>query len=182
MRSQLIIFLFLMPLLAQARFSPRIDGDERNLRRAWCVHGGYVQQDGLRFVEAGVGRINFITVGQPYERGLPLAGAAFTFGAQMGWGDTSMIIAPKLAIEGCAWIFGGRIAYGYYMQDKNTSGVISIEGGFCFLTYVSVYAGYNIVKGMQENPVINEGTTLSIGLNIPLGVRTAAPPKSPTHL
>lgn len=156
--------------------------DVPNGRRAWCVRGAYVQQDVLRGFEAGIGRINFIKSGEPGVRSVPIAGAAFTFGAEMNMGDTSLIIAPKLSVEGCAWIFGGRVSYGYYMQDGNTSGVIGLEGGFCFLTYVSVYAGYNFVKGTQQNPVITEGTRFSIGINYPFGIKTVPAAKSPTHL
>lgn len=151
-------------------------------QRGWVIRGGYSKQDELGWGEIGIGRMNRLYHFDQFGKGITSAAAEFTFGLDAGFGDTSMIFAPKLAVEVSCILLGARVSYGYYMQENNASGVIGIEGGFNILSVFYVYAGYNFVKGNQDHPVINEGIRFSLGLNYPFGMRDSAPPKAPTHL
>lgn len=143
----------------------------------------YNRQSERNFLEIGFGRMNSInSSGGAGLNTFTLGSVGFTFGADMCFGDTSLIIAPKMGIEGCLTIFGGRISYGYYMQDENRSGVIGIEGGLCILSVFYAYAGYNFVKGDKETAVIDEGAKFSVGINIPFGSRAIPGAKRPSHL
>lgn len=188
MRALLTCSLFL--LLTGSAFAihdpfPSMKGFGRDTtvtQRGWVIRAGYSKQNELGWGEIGFGRMNRLRHFDQFGKGVTSAAAAFTFGLDAGFGDTSMIFAPKLAVEVSSILLGARVSYGYYMQDNNASGVIGIEGGFNIVSVFYVYAGYNFVKGHQEHPVIQEGIRVSLGLNYPFGMRDSAPPKAPTHL
>lgn len=141
----------------------------------------YNHQDGLNGGEFGFGRMARFESFDALGRGTTTAAASFTFGADVAY-DTSLIAAPKLAMEFSALLIGARVGYGYYLQDGNASGVIILEGGLNIFSRVFVYAGYNFVKRSVEAPVIAEGLRFSAGFNYPFGMRRVAPPKRPDHL
>lgn len=174
-----ILILFVANVSAevsQRRISP-VDADD-NLagKRGWMFKACYNQQSSLRWVELGFGRINILSYrGKADDISFAAGAAAFTLGSDIGFADTSLIYSVKMGMEAHLTLFGGRVTYGYYMQDDNATGVIGIEGGFCIFSVAYVYGGYNFVKGNQENPVITEGAKLSVGLNIPFGMRSTEP-------
>jgi hypothetical protein len=149
--------------------------------RGWVIRGAYHRQELTNWAEFGFGRMARLQHYNQFGKGTPSAAASFTFGADFSY-DTSAIVAPKLAVEFSSILLGGRVSYGYYMQDHNRSGVICVEGGINVLSTVFVYLGYNFVKGNSDTPVIPEGMRISVGLNYPLGMRRVPPPKTPTHL
>lgn len=151
--------------------------------RAWLVRPCFNRQDESNFFEIGIGRMNSLyNDGSAGLSTFRQASAGFTFGADFGFGDTSGIIAPKMGVEIAFTVFGGRVAYGQYLQDGNSTGVIGVEGGFCILSVAYAYVGYNFVKGNSDNPVIEEGLKISLGINIPLWPRDIPPAQQPTHL
>lgn len=180
-----IIFIFVFTSLALPARSvgfnlARVDDPKSSLgKRGWMLKVGYNQQSSQKWVEVGVGRINIIsTIEQKGNRSYSTGAAAFTFGSDIGFGDTSLIYSAKMGVEAHLTLFGARVTYGYYMQDNNASGVIGVEGGFCIFSVFYVYAGYNFVKGNQENPVVFEGGKLAVGINVPFGIRSAEKVKS----
>ncbi len=157
-------------------------GDTTKTQRGWVLRAGYNKQDVLGWGEIGIGRMNRLRHFDVFGKGVTSAAAAFTFGLDAGFGDSSMILAPKLAVEVSCILIGARVSYGYYMQDNNATGVIGIEGGFNIVSAVYLYAGWNFIKGNQQYPVIHDGLRISVGINYAFGMKNAAPPKSPTHL
>lgn len=177
MRNFILIGFLLSAVLPDAKALSPDDDKEQISKRAWLIRPSYQRQDDRNFLEIGFGRIHSHNSPLKDGKSLMIATAGFTFGAEFGYGGTSLIIAPKMGIEVTATIFGGRISYAYYMQDNNATGVIGLEGGICFFGVMYAYGGYNFVKGNPDNPVIREGAKLSIGFNIPLGARAVAPAK-----
>lgn len=149
--------------------------------RGWVARAAYNRQETTSWGEFGFGRMARLNHYDFSAKGTTIAAASFTFGADVGY-DTSVIVAPKLSMEFSSVIFGGRVSYGYYMQDGNSSGVIGLEGGLNIVSVFFVYAGYNFVKGNSDTPVITEGSKFSIGFNYPIGMRRVPPPKRPSHL
>jgi hypothetical protein len=149
--------------------------------RGWVGRAAYTRQEATSWGEFGFGRMARLQHYNAFGKGTTSAAASFTFGADMGY-DSSFIIAPKLSMEFSSVFLGGRVSYGYYMQDGNSSGVIGLEGGLNIVSVFFVYAGYNFVKGNSETPVITEGSKFSIGFNYPIGMRRVPPPKRPSHL
>lgn len=182
-----IIFVILVSIsfhgfAGTGRMFPADENDPPIGKRSWLVRPCYNRQSEKNFLEVGIGRMNSINSnGGAGLNTFTLGSVGFTLGADMCFGDTSLIIAPKMGIEGCLTIFGGRLSYGYYMQDNNTTGVIGIEGGLCILSVFYAYAGYNFVKGDKEAAVIDEGVKFSVGLNIPFGPREIPGAKRPSH-
>lgn len=149
--------------------------------RGWVARAAYNRQETTSWGEFGFGRMARLNHYDFSAKGTTIAAASFTFGADVGY-DTSVIVAPKLSMEFSSIIFGGRVSYGYYMQDGNSSGVIGLEGGLNIVSVFFVYAGYNFVKGNSDTPVVTEGSKFSIGFNYPIGMRRVPPPKRPSHL
>lgn len=149
--------------------------------RGWVARFAYNRQETNSWGEFGFGRMARLQHYDFSAKGTTVAAASFTFGADIGY-DSSLIIGPKLSMEFSSILFGGRVGYGYYMQDGNSSGVIGLEGGFNIVSVFFVYAGYNFVKGNSETPVVTEGAKFSIGFNYPIGMRRVPPPKRPSHL
>jgi hypothetical protein len=149
--------------------------------RGWVARAAYNRQETTNWGEFGFGRMARLQHYNAFAKGTTAAAASFTFGADIGY-DSSFIVAPKLSMEFSSLIFGGRVSYGYYMQDGNSSGVIGLEGGLNIVSVFFVYAGYNFVKGNSDTPVVTEGSKLSVGFNYPIGMRRVPPPKRPTHL
>ncbi len=181
------ILIFTLSASASATHFPGSGSQQRKYydttvsERGWVGRAAYNQQESASFIELGFGRMARLQHYNAFGKGTTAAAASFTFGADMGY-DSSLIIAPKLSMEFSSVFLGGRVSYGYYMQDGNSSGVIGIEGGFNVLSVVFVYVGYNFVKGNSDTPVITEGSKFSIGFNYPIGMRRVPPPKRPTHL
>jgi len=164
------------------QFVPKRYFDTLIPQRGWVLRGGYIKQDGLPWGEIGIGRMNRLYHFDGTGKGVTSAAAEFTFGLETGFGDTSIIFAPKLAVDVSCILFGARVSYGYFMQDNNATGVIGIEGGFNIVSVFYVYAGYNFIKGKQEYPVVHEGLRVSAGINYAFGMKDTDPPKSATHL
>lgn len=181
MRNSIVGFLLLIATAAslngtEFHWSGYDDPEASRGKRGWMFKAGYTQQSTTRFVELGLGRINIVSyLDQTGKRSFAAGAAAFTLGSDIGFGDSSMIYSAKMGFEAHLTILGARITYGYYLQDKNASGVIGIEGGVCIFSVVYAYAGYNFVKGNQDYPVLQEGAKLSLGVNIPFGMRTTEP-------
>ncbi len=174
-----ILVVLSLPVWASEIRSVDMFADEKEelvSKRGWMFKAGYVRQDEQNWMEFGLGRINLLSF-QPDKGGSTfVAGAAaFTFGADVGLWDSSIIIGPKLGMEAHATIFGGRVSYCYYLQDNNNTGVISVEGGLCILSVFYAYVGYNFTNGNPDNPIVDEGGKFSVGLNIPFGLRKAEP-------
>lgn len=181
MKNFLLTFLLLF--LTFPGFASRIPHpiaweDDATSTRGFMFKAGYNYQADLHWVEAGIGRINIISFKEEPEPSLSTAAAAFTFGGDFGFGDTAVISAVKLGFEVHLVVFGARLSYGYFMQEANSSGVLTIEGGICVFSKVYAYAGYNFVIHNRSNPVIPEGARLSIGMNFPFGMRKVDPPKT----
>ncbi len=149
--------------------------------RGWVIRAAYNRQEAWNYGEIGFGRSTRLQHYNDFGKGTTSAVASFVFGIDASY-DTSFVYAPKLSIEGSCIIFGGRVSYGYYMQDHRSSGVIGIEGGFNFVNTLFIYGGYNFVKAKSGNSVITEGPKFSVGFNFPFGMRRVQPPKSSTHL
>jgi hypothetical protein len=180
------ILLFLLSTAVRAEYNP-LRPAERKLydttvtERGWVLRAAYNRQEAWNYGEVGMGMCTRFQHYSVFGKGTTAASASFTFGVDMAY-DTSFIYAPKLSIEGCCVIFGGRVSYGYYMQDHYSSGVVGIEGGFNFVNTLFIYGGYNFVKAKSDYSVITEGPKFSVGFNFPFGMRTVQPPKSSTHL
>lgn len=159
------------------------EDDETVGKRSWLIRPCYNRQSELNFVEIGIGRINSLN-SRPGAglNSFTLASIGFTLGADVGFTDSSLIVGTKMGIEGCVTIFGGRVTYGYYQQERRNTGVIGFEGGFCILSVFYAYAGYNFVKGDKDIGVLPEGPKFSIGLNIPLWPSNIPAAKKPDHL
>lgn len=185
-----ILFLFIFLSSSVGAFSRTVPAyvkvpgrtDTTISQRGWLIRGAYSKQELLQWGEIGFGRMVRLHHYDTDGTGITAAAADFTFGLEAGFGDSSLIYAPKLSVEGSCFLAGARVSYGYFMQDANRTGVIGIEGGLNVLSVCFVYAGYNFVKGNQENPVIHSGPRLSFGIAFPLGMKDIAPPKSSTHL
>lgn len=162
-------------------YQPKKYFDTTVAQRGFVFRANYNRQDVVNWVEFGFGRMARLQHFDTYGKDVTTASALFTFGADLGY-DSSLIVAPKLAVEVAAVALGARVSYGYYMQDGNSSGVISLEGGLNVVSRFFVYAGYNFVKGNSDVPVITEGPKFSAGFTFPLYMRRVQPPKSPTHL
>jgi hypothetical protein len=181
MKNFLPVFFLLFTVSGFASRIPYRAAADNDIARksGFLFKAGYNYQAELHWIEAGIGRINILNFAKEEgEPSLSTGAAAFTFGGDFGFGDTSVISAVKLGFEAHLVVFGARLSYGYFMQDANSSGVITIEGGFSVFHHVYAYAGYNFVIHNRANPVIPEGARLALGINFPFLVRESDPPKT----
>lgn len=143
-------------------------------RRGWMVKAGYGNQIDKHWLEAGFGRINLIGMRSGNKPGsfVSAAAGAFTLTGEYCLNSSRPIYGAKLGIEAHALVFGARTSFAMYFREGQESGVATLEGGLCLFSTVYVYAGYNFADQPIEQQVIHEGFRLSMGANIPFGMKT----------